>query len=58
MFVAGMLEAGVARAPDWVLSSGLKLATAGVFALLFIGYLLLFGWGARGARWAAEAAGR
>jgi len=45
MLVAGMLEAGVARAPDWVLSSGLKLAVAGVFGTLFVAYLLVFGWG-------------
>ena len=34
--VAALLEAGVARAPDWFLSSGVKLAVAGVFALLFL----------------------
>jgi hypothetical protein len=39
--VAAVLEAGVARAPDWFLSSGLKLAVAGVFALLFTAYVLL-----------------
>jgi uncharacterized membrane protein SpoIIM required for sporulation len=44
MAVAGMLEAGVARAPDWFLSSGLKLAVAGVFGLLFVAYVLLLGW--------------
>ncbi len=43
--VAACLEAGVARAPDWFLSKGLKLAVAGVFALLFLGYVLLLGWG-------------
>jgi uncharacterized membrane protein SpoIIM required for sporulation len=42
--VAAILEAGVARAPDWFLSSGLKLAVAGVMALLFAAYLLLLGW--------------
>ncbi|HKI37208.1 MAG TPA: stage II sporulation protein M [Gemmataceae bacterium] len=42
---AGLLEAGVARAPDWVLSSGLKLTVAGVFALLFVAYVSLLGWG-------------
>jgi uncharacterized membrane protein SpoIIM required for sporulation len=41
---AAILEAGVARAPDWFLSSGLKLAVAGVMALLFAAYLLLLGW--------------
>jgi uncharacterized membrane protein SpoIIM required for sporulation len=40
---AAILEAGVARAPDWFLSSGLKLAVAGVMALLFVAYLLLLG---------------
>jgi uncharacterized membrane protein SpoIIM required for sporulation len=43
--VAALLEAGVARAPDWFLGSGLKLAVAGVFALLFLVYILLLGWG-------------
>jgi uncharacterized membrane protein SpoIIM required for sporulation len=42
--VAALLEAGVARAPDWFLGRGLKLAVAGVFALLFLAYLLLLGW--------------
>ncbi len=45
--LAAILEAGVARAPDWVLGSGVKLATAAVFALLFAAYVLLPGWGAR-----------
>lgn len=44
MGVAALLEAGVARAPDWFLASGLKLACAGVFGLLFAMYLLLLGW--------------
>ena len=39
---AAILEAGVARAPDWFLSSGLKLAVAAVVGILFVGYLLLF----------------
>ena len=43
--VAACLEAGVARAPDWFLGKGLKLAVAGVFALLFLAYILLLGWG-------------
>jgi uncharacterized membrane protein SpoIIM required for sporulation len=42
--VAACLEAGVARAPDWFLTSGLKLAFAGVFGLLFLAYVLLLGW--------------
>jgi uncharacterized membrane protein SpoIIM required for sporulation len=39
--VAALLEAGVARAPDWVLSSGIKLAVAALFGLLFVAYVLL-----------------
>ncbi|HTU18003.1 MAG TPA: stage II sporulation protein M [Gemmataceae bacterium] len=42
--VAACLEAGVARAPDWFLNKGLKLAVAGVFGLLFLAYILLLGW--------------
>ena len=42
--VAALLEAGVARAPDWFLGSGLKLAIAAVFALLFVVYVFLLGW--------------
>src|SRR6185437_15979115 len=48
--VAACLEAGVARAPDWFLGKGLKLAIAGVFALLFLVYVLLLGWGRPAAR--------
>jgi uncharacterized membrane protein SpoIIM required for sporulation len=48
--VAACLEAGVARAPDWFLGRGLKLAVAGVFALLFLVYILLLGWGRPAAR--------
>jgi uncharacterized membrane protein SpoIIM required for sporulation len=43
--MAALLEAGVARAPDWFLGRGLKLAVAGVFGLLFLAYILLLGWG-------------
>jgi uncharacterized membrane protein SpoIIM required for sporulation len=43
--VAALLEAVVARAPDWYLDSGLKLAIAALFGLLFVAYLLLPGWG-------------
>jgi uncharacterized membrane protein SpoIIM required for sporulation len=43
--VAALLEAGVARAPSWFLSGGLKLACAGIFALLFFVYVFLLGWG-------------
>ena len=42
--VAGILEAGVARAPDWYLGSGVKLACAGVFGVAFVCYLFLLGW--------------
>jgi uncharacterized membrane protein SpoIIM required for sporulation len=42
--VAACLEAGVARAPDWFLTKGLKLAFAGFFGLLFLIYILLIGW--------------
>jgi uncharacterized membrane protein SpoIIM required for sporulation len=45
LIVAGFLEAGVARAPDWYLGSGVKLAVAGVFAVVFAVYTLLLGWG-------------
>jgi uncharacterized membrane protein SpoIIM required for sporulation len=44
MAMAAVLEAGVARAPDWFLSSGLKLAVAGTFGLLFVAYLVIPGW--------------
>src|SRR5207302_9472244 len=47
--VAAILEAGVARAPDWFLGSGLKLAVAGVFAVVFVAYVLLLGWNRRAA---------
>jgi uncharacterized membrane protein SpoIIM required for sporulation len=47
LVVAALLEAGVARAPDWYLSSGFKLAVAGIFGLLFAVYVLLLGWGKR-----------
>ena len=43
--VAGLLEAGVARAPDWLFPSVLKLTVACVFAFLFLVYTLLLGWG-------------
>ncbi len=43
--VAGLLEAGVARAPDWIFSSALKLTVACVFGTLFLAYTLLLGWG-------------
>jgi uncharacterized membrane protein SpoIIM required for sporulation len=48
--VAALLEAGVARSPDWFLGRGLKLAFAGVFALLFLAYVALPGWRQSGER--------
>jgi uncharacterized membrane protein SpoIIM required for sporulation len=53
LIVAGILEAGVARAPEWFLGGGIKLAVAGVFALVFLVYVLLLGWG-KAARPAGE----
>jgi uncharacterized membrane protein SpoIIM required for sporulation len=44
LVAAAILEAGVARAPDRFIDSGLKLAVAGVFGLLFALYVLLVGW--------------
>jgi uncharacterized membrane protein SpoIIM required for sporulation len=44
---AAIIEAGVARAPDTVISSGAKLAVAGVVFLVFAVHVLLFGWGKR-----------
>jgi uncharacterized membrane protein SpoIIM required for sporulation len=41
--VAAFLEAVVARAPDWYLDSGLKLAVSAIFGLAFVAYLLLPG---------------
>ncbi len=41
--VAACLEAGVARAPDWFLDKGIKLAVAGVTGALFLAYLVLIG---------------
>jgi uncharacterized membrane protein SpoIIM required for sporulation len=41
---AAILEAGVARAPDWFLDRGLKLAIASIVGLLFTAYVLLPGW--------------
>jgi uncharacterized membrane protein SpoIIM required for sporulation len=46
--VAAFLEAVVARAPEALLDSGLKLALAAVFALVFVAYLLLVGRRRRG----------
>jgi uncharacterized membrane protein SpoIIM required for sporulation len=44
---AGILEAGVARAPEEVFGTFFKLSVAGVFATLFLAYVLLLGWGQR-----------
>src|SRR5262249_15640803 len=44
MIIAGTLEMGVARAPQRFLGNEFKLAVAGVFALVFLTYLFLFGW--------------
>jgi uncharacterized membrane protein SpoIIM required for sporulation len=45
LVVAGLLEAGVARASDRFFSSMTKLTVAGVFAVFFLVYTLLIGWG-------------
>jgi uncharacterized membrane protein SpoIIM required for sporulation len=45
LMMAAVLEAGVARAPDWFLGRLLKLIVAAVFGLLFLMYVLLLGWG-------------
>jgi uncharacterized membrane protein SpoIIM required for sporulation len=42
--VAAFLEAVVARAPDVLLDSGLKLVVAAFFGALFVAYLTLVGW--------------
>lgn len=44
---AAVLEAGVARAPDWFIARGVKLAVAGVVGLAFFTYVLVPGWGTR-----------
>ncbi len=41
---AAILEAYVARAPDWFISAGVKLGVAGAFGLLFAAYVCLGGW--------------
>jgi uncharacterized membrane protein SpoIIM required for sporulation len=43
LIIAAVLEAVVARAPDQFLNTGVKLAVAAVFAVLFLIYVLL-GW--------------
>jgi uncharacterized membrane protein SpoIIM required for sporulation len=55
ILAAALLETLVARAPDWFLSTGLKLTVAGIVTVLFAVYVFLLGWG----RWAVpeEAAG-
>jgi uncharacterized membrane protein SpoIIM required for sporulation len=42
--VAAFLEAVVARAPDALLDSGLKLVVAALFGTAFVAYVLLVGW--------------
>jgi uncharacterized membrane protein SpoIIM required for sporulation len=41
---AAVLEAGVARAPDWFQGKGIKLVVAAVVGLLFLAYILVPGW--------------
>jgi uncharacterized membrane protein SpoIIM required for sporulation len=48
LIMAAILEAGVARAPEQLLGNGIKLAVAGVFAVVFAVYTLLLGWGKAG----------
>jgi uncharacterized membrane protein SpoIIM required for sporulation len=43
LLAAAILEAYVARAPDWFLSAGVKLGVAGVVGLLFAAYTCLGG---------------
>jgi uncharacterized membrane protein SpoIIM required for sporulation len=44
---AAIIEAVIARAAEQDISSGWKLATAGIVAVLFAAYVLLLGWGKR-----------
>jgi uncharacterized membrane protein SpoIIM required for sporulation len=44
LIAAAVIEAGVARAPEKFISSGVKLAVASVVALLFAAYVLVPGW--------------
>src|SRR5436309_14344003 len=48
--MAAMLEAVVARAPDWVLDRGVKLLVAASFATVFAAYIFLVGWKRRTGR--------
>ncbi|HEV3116809.1 MAG TPA: stage II sporulation protein M [Gemmataceae bacterium] len=52
---AALLEAGVARAPDWFIGSGLKLAVAGIFGVIFVAYMVLAGRGKRGEHYVGRA---
>jgi uncharacterized membrane protein SpoIIM required for sporulation len=45
---AAILEAGVARAPEWFLDRGIKLGIAAVVGAAFFAYLILGGWGKTG----------
>jgi uncharacterized membrane protein SpoIIM required for sporulation len=47
LIMAGVLEAGVARAADEYISPWMKLGVAGIFGLLFLVYTLLMGWWTR-----------
>ena len=53
--VQALLEAGVARAPDWFIGSGLKLAVAGIFGVIFVAYMVLAGRGKRGEHYVGRA---
>jgi uncharacterized membrane protein SpoIIM required for sporulation len=44
LVVAAIVEAGVARAPNWVFDSAFKLLVASCIGLSFAAYILLLGW--------------
>lgn len=48
LIMAGILEMGVARTPQQFFGDQFKLAVAGIFALLFVAYSFLLGWGKTG----------
>jgi uncharacterized membrane protein SpoIIM required for sporulation len=56
--MAGFLEMVVARAPEGVLDNNFKLAVGGLFALLFLGYLVVLGWGRNAMPWDKEDRGQ
>jgi uncharacterized membrane protein SpoIIM required for sporulation len=41
---AAIIEAGIARAPESYISSGVKLLVAGIVAVAFAAYVMLLGW--------------